>query len=149
MNIYSWFSWSNRKSGRHNIKQRWMSIKSLFCSITALVASSMGISLGAINSLKILPLILSYPSPKQKDILLETLNIWWSLQQPTRTRNLCRRCLHKFRGRTIMWSWIKEAKHEFHCNSRKDSSAPQIAFQIVYCTRLQTKYSFPGVGISP
>ena len=64
---------------RHNIKQRWMSIKSLFCSITALVASSMGISLGAINSLKILPLILSYPSPKQKDNLLETLNIWRSI----------------------------------------------------------------------
>ena len=43
-----------------------MSIKSLFCSITALVASSMGISLGAINSLKNLAadIKLSFPEAK-------------------------------------------------------------------------------------
>ena len=107
-----------------------MSIKSLFCSITALVASSMGISLGAINSLKNLPLILSYPSPKQKDILLETLNIWRSLQQPTRTRDLCIRRLHKFRGRTIRWSWIKELNMSFTAIPEKTPLPRRLLFRL-------------------
>ena len=98
-----------------------MSIKSLFCSITALVASSMGISLGTINSLKTLQLILSYPSPKQKNILLETLNIWRSLQKRIQPMNLCNSLLHKFRGAITLPCWIRSQAKPNGCGMQNKS----------------------------
>ena len=55
----------------------------------------MSISLGVINLLKTLPLTLSSPSPKQKDIPSETLNTWQSLQLPYEDEEFVQQALVK------------------------------------------------------
>ena len=126
-----------------------MSIKSLFCSITALVASSMGISLGAINSLKNLAADIKLSFPEAKGYSVRNLKYMAKFAATYEDEGFMQTASEQ-----IPWSHNKVildkgAQHELHFNSRKDSSATQIAFQVAYCTRLQTKYSFPGVGISP
>lgn len=73
-------------------------------------------------------LILSSCSRTQRAILFATLNICQNLQALILMSNLCRRCLHKFRGRTMLQSWIrlKEKSKESGIYERPQKMAGRI-----------------------
>ena len=78
--------------------------------------------------LKIWRLILSSRSRTQRAILFATLNICQNLQALILMSNLCRRCLHKFRGRTMLQFWIrlKEKSKESGIYERPQKMAGRI-----------------------
>lgn len=73
-------------------------------------------------------LILSSRSRTQRAILFATLNICQNLQALILMSNLCRRCLHKFRGRTMLQFWIrlKEKSKESGIYERPQKMAGRI-----------------------
>ena len=66
--------------------------------------------------------------PNARAILFATLNICQNLQALILMSNLCRRCLHKFRGRTMLQSWIrlKEKSKESGIYERPQKMAGRI-----------------------
>ena len=67
-------------------------------------------------------------SRTQRAILFATLNICQNLQALILMSNLCRRCLHKFRGRTMLQFWIrlKEKSKESGIYERPQKMAGRI-----------------------
>lgn len=66
--------------------------------------------------------------PNARAILFATLNICQNLQALILMSNLCRRCLHKFRGRTMLQFWIrlKEKSKESGIYERPQKMAGRI-----------------------